>query len=589
MRVPKLIKARQRRRHGRHRRGRPAAPGRWQLAGAGAAVITLAALAAASLPASPMAGGYDDTAAGVVESPEVDPFIEDETLAEFVAPEQLAAVPVGPGRVAKPVQMVLSGAPVIKTLGESGIPEVAVRAYKQAEARLAASDPGCGVPWTLLAAIGRVESNHGRFGGAQLRDDGSATRRIRGIPLDGRPNVAVIRDSDNGALDGDTVYDRAVGPMQFIPSTWRSVNADGNGDGVGDPNNMFDAALGAAQYLCTGTSNLRNPAGAAQAVRRYNNADSYVRVVLELARMYQTGGVVGLPSTGDSLPDEPTDQLADQPAGPPALRPWPADPSPVRPWPAGPSPVRPWPAGPSSDTTVLAKPAPSQRVSPAPPRATAPAPKPAAPPAAAVVPDPATTSKPPVAQPPRPTTRPTPADPQPTQTRPSTPKPPSPKPSTPETTRPPVPKPSEPSAPEPSEPEPTKPSAPEPSEPTPSKPRPSEPKPSESDSPTPSAEPTPERKPTTAAVGWAPAMRQVVGRTLNRPTCAQPTTPTPQQAQPSKACPDDATAPDDKNRDDNNRSDKPRGDRDDKKRDRCTSQNVCKAPGSPRTPARSTR
>ncbi|HET6989079.1 MAG TPA: lytic transglycosylase domain-containing protein, partial [Kribbella sp.] len=317
MRVPglhKLIK-RPGRDRGRHRRGRPAAQNRWQLGGAVAAVAIIAALTTAQLPDRPATGGYD--APGAAEASAADPFIDDEVLDEFVTPEQLAAVPVGAGRVAKPVQMVLSGAPVIKTLGESGIPDVALRAYKKAEARVAVSDPTCGVPWTLLAAIGRVESNHGRFGGAQLRDDGSATRRIRGIPLDGRPNVAVIRDSDGGALDGDTVYDRAVGPMQFIPSTWRSVNADGNGDGFADPNNMFDAALGAAQYLCTGTSNLRDPARAAQAVRRYNNADSYVRVVLGLARMYQAGRVVGLPSSGDLLPDEPVQ--------PPVVRSWPTN------------------------------------------------------------------------------------------------------------------------------------------------------------------------------------------------------------------------------------------------------------------------
>lgn len=184
-----------------------------------------------------------------------------------------------------------------------------------------------------------------------------------------KPNVALIRDSDGGALDGDTVYDRAVGPMQFIPSTWRSVNADGNGDGFGDPNNMFDAAQGAAQYLCTGTSNLGNPAQAAQAVRRYNNADSYVRIVLALARMYQAGRVIGLPSTGDQLPDEPTD--------PPAVRAWPTDPPPA---------VRPWTTSPPPDGPVLAKPAPAQRTERAtPPRAatrpqtTTPPPNPASP------------------------------------------------------------------------------------------------------------------------------------------------------------------------------------------------------------------
>ena len=313
---------------------------------------------------------------------------------------------------------------------------------------MAVSDPGCGVPWTLLAAIGRVESNHGRFGGAQLRDDGSATRRIRGIPLDGRPNVALIRDSDGGALDGDTVYDRAVGPMQFIPSTWRAVNADGNGDGFADPNNIFDAAQGAAQYLCTGTSNLRDPARAAQAVRRYNNADSYVRLVLALARMYQTGRVIGLPSTGELLPDEPDNPLA--------LRPWPTDDrraTPLAPtrrrgrsWPTNPPPaLRSWPtdappavgswptAAPPGDT-VLAKPAPTQRTEPAaPPRAvtrprtTTPAPNPLAPrPSKPVAPKPpATTTAPAInpkpSEPPRPNPKPKPSQPTVTEPQPSEP------------------------------------------------------------------------------------------------------------------------------------------------------------------------
>ena len=461
-------------------------------------------------------------------------------LDEFVKPEQLVAVPVGPGRVAKPVQMVLSGAPVIKTLGESGIPDVAVRAYKQAEARLAVSDPGCGVPWTLLAAIGRVESDHGRFGGAQLRDDGSATRRIRGIPLDGRPNVALIRDSDGGALDGDTVYDRAVGPMQFIPSTWRSVNADANGDGFADPNNIFDAAQGAAQYLCTGTSNLRDPARAAQAVRRYNNADSYVRLVLALARMYQTGRVIGLRSTGELLPDETDKPLALRPwptTAPPALRPWPTDAPPA---------VGSWPTAAPPGDTVLAKPAPTQRTEPAaPPRpvtrprtTTAPLtqPNPLAPrPSKTAAPKlPATTSRPtinPKPSEPRPS-EPKPSQPQASEHQPSEPKAIEPRPSSINRLSPSRlsrlgrsrPKPCEPRAaePQPSEPEPTQPPKPEPSQP-----KRSEAGSAGTGSPTaaPSAEPTLERKPTTAAVGWAPAMRQVVGQALARPACPQARTP----------------------------------------------------------------
>ncbi len=576
MRVPGLHKLIERHGpdRGRHRRGRPAAQNRWQLAGLVAAMITLAALATAQLPGRPVTSRYD--AARAADAVAADPFIDDEVLDELVTPEQLDAVPVGPGRVAKPVRTVLSGAPVIRTLGESGIPDVAVRAYKKAEARLAVSDPGCGVPWTLLAAIGRVESNHGRFGGAQLRDDGSATRRIRGIPLDGRPNVALIHDSDGGALDGDTAYDRAVGPMQFIPSTWRAVNADGNGDGFADPNNMFDAAQGAAQYLCTGTSGLRDPARAAQAVRRYNNADSYVRVVLGLAQMYQAGRVVGLPSSGELLPDEPID--------PPGLRSWPTNEPPA---------ARSWPTDAPPGDTVLARPAPTQRTElPTPPRAVT-RPRTTAPPTNRVAPRPSKTLAPkPATTTTAPAITPKPSEPapaQPPQPKPSAPKPTEPRPSEPERTEPPAPKPSapKPTEPRPSEPERTEPPAPKPSAPKPTEPRPSEPEPTktgpsqpkpseaqppESGSPTPapSAEPTSERKPATAAVGWAPAMREVVGRALARPACAQ--THTPQPDQRSKTCPaDSATEPSPDTK------------------DRCTPQHTCKVPSSPRSSARPRR
>ena len=167
-------------------------------------------------------------------------------------------MPVGASRVAEPVRAVLSSEEVIETLGESDIPTVAVDAYMWGADELAVDDPTCGIRWTLLAAIGRVESNHGRFGGAQLRDDGYSTKPIRGIPLDGRPNVALIRDTDRGELDGDTTYDRAVGAMQFIPSTWKSVGVDADGDGKRDPNNIFDAAQGAAVYLCRGDADLRD-------------------------------------------------------------------------------------------------------------------------------------------------------------------------------------------------------------------------------------------------------------------------------------------------------------------------------------------
>jgi hypothetical protein len=209
-----------------------------------------------------------------------------------------------------------STAAVIDSLGASGIPDVALAAYVQAQEMTAESDPTCGLRWSLLAAIGRVESNHGRFGGAELRDDGYGTKPIRGVPLDGRPGVALIRDTDEGRLDGDAVYDRAVGPMQFIPSSWPIAAADGNGDGRSDPDNIYDAAFAAASYLCGGGSDLSTPAGRRAAVLRYNHSDEYANVVLSLAQAYEEGRADPLPPFDEPATNPPLN--LDKPPKPPA-------------------------------------------------------------------------------------------------------------------------------------------------------------------------------------------------------------------------------------------------------------------------------
>lgn len=194
--------------------------------------------------------------------------------------------------------------PVVTALGASGIPEIALRAYVNAARSIAVSNPSCHLDWSVLAAIGRVESNHGRFGGAELRADGSGTRPIRGIPLDGRPGVARILDTDGGVFDGDVAFDRAVGPMQFLPSTWHFVAADGNGDGTMDPNNIFDATLGAARYLCAGGADLSNRAALTTAILRYNHSSDYAALVLALADAYHRGQTT-LPPVGPVHPAPP--------------------------------------------------------------------------------------------------------------------------------------------------------------------------------------------------------------------------------------------------------------------------------------------
>ena len=138
------------------------------------------------------------------------------------------------------------------SLAEHDLPSAAMRAYKHAAASIDTSHPGCHLPWTLLAGIGRVESDHGRYGGSVLGNDGVPRPAIVGVALNGKGPVAAIRDSDDGAFDGDKVWDRAVGPMQFIPTTWQGAGRDGDGDGKKSPNDIDDASLAAASYLCHG-------------------------------------------------------------------------------------------------------------------------------------------------------------------------------------------------------------------------------------------------------------------------------------------------------------------------------------------------
>ncbi|WP_298182136.1 lytic murein transglycosylase [Saccharomonospora sp.] len=198
--------------------------------------------------------------------------------------------------------------PTEPVTGSLGIPSSALDAYKRAAERVAAEYPGCNIDWALLASIGRIESNHAR--GGYVDDDGDSLESILGPVLDGTGDVAAIADTDGGAYDGDTRWDRAVGPMQFIPSTWKRYAADGNGDGVADPDNLYDATLAAGRYLCSGGVDLSDPEQLRAAVYRYNNSWSYVNTVIRWAKAYRSG-VSTLPDS-----DVPTAVLAHAPNEP---------------------------------------------------------------------------------------------------------------------------------------------------------------------------------------------------------------------------------------------------------------------------------
>ncbi|WP_307855907.1 lytic transglycosylase domain-containing protein [Nocardioides faecalis] len=170
------------------------------------------------------------------------------------------------------------------TARSTGIPARALSAYAGAQLRLAEEQPGCRVGWNTLAGIGWVESGHGAADETVLGADGRSVPAVRGPALDGT-TFAAIRDTDGGALDGDTAWDRAVGPLQFIPSTWERWGADGDGDGTADPDQIDDAALAAARYLCH-SGNLSVADTWRRAVFSYNHSDDYVAAVATHANTY---------------------------------------------------------------------------------------------------------------------------------------------------------------------------------------------------------------------------------------------------------------------------------------------------------------
>ena len=172
------------------------------------------------------------------------------------------------------------------TAERTEIPPRALAAYAGAALRLARTQPECGIGWNTLAGIGMVESVHGTYLGARADDDGTVRPAIIGIPLDGSEGVMAITDTDDGALDEDVEWDRAVGPMQFIPATWADHAEDGNLDGEADPHQIDDAALTAARYLCESGGDVTTDDGWATALAAYNRSVSYANDVADLAGSY---------------------------------------------------------------------------------------------------------------------------------------------------------------------------------------------------------------------------------------------------------------------------------------------------------------
>ena len=281
-----------------------------------------------------------------------------------------------------------NGAPVVAgssdvgtlalTSGDRSIPADALAAYQAAARRLAAEEPQCHLGWQLLAAIGRIESNHGRDVTGQIIQAGFIHHAILGPVLNGTDGNALIRDTDHGVLDGNKQFDRAVGPMQFIPSTWRIFGRDGNGDGRADPNNISDGALATATYLCAGGRDLQQGAALRAAILGYNHSTDYLRAVVAWVAVYsgkapkvdlsplasddETGVIPAFDDSGldgSDLPDEPPIDMGPGDTSDPSTAPTPS-PTPSSTRAATPTPT------PSSGRTPTPTPSPTGTPTPTP-------------------------------------------------------------------------------------------------------------------------------------------------------------------------------------------------------------------------------
>ncbi|WP_369270377.1 lytic transglycosylase domain-containing protein [Streptomyces sp. R11] len=268
----------------------------------GAVNTTVAAVVVAALAASQAPGvTTDDAGRRVTTGTQPSPDTPAEDSATGNSPYYTDLPPLN-----SPNPSPSTDTPVDPGVTEAGIPATVLDAYKRAQAALQQAKPGCNLPWELLAAIGKVESGQAR--GGRVNAEGTTISPILGPQLNGN-GFANIGDTDNGAYDGDSSYDRAVGPMQFIPSTWEWAGRDGNGDGKKDPNNIYDAALAAGHYLCRFGWDLSTQGDLDRAILSYNNSRDYLNLVMRWLEYYRKG-THEIPDGTGTLPSDRSDDTA---------------------------------------------------------------------------------------------------------------------------------------------------------------------------------------------------------------------------------------------------------------------------------------
>ena len=261
----------------------PVSPKPNKFAGCGCVVVILALLMIIAVVGFLVAG---------FTGPTSEPNVPRKEVPEHVPPKAAKPAPeIDIHRSGRTSEQLL---PWSKPISEAtGIPEQALIAYGNAEVIARQSRPQCHITWNTLAGLGYVETRHGTYDGkhfsaADIDAQGNTTPPIFGPQLNGK-GFATVHDTDEGKMDGDKEYDRAMGPLQFIPESWNRYGVDADGNEHADPQNIDDAAASAVRLLCDFQRDLATPEGWTQAVRSYNLSDEYVRNVRDAAANYAVG------------------------------------------------------------------------------------------------------------------------------------------------------------------------------------------------------------------------------------------------------------------------------------------------------------
>jgi hypothetical protein len=213
------------------------------------------------------------------------------------------------------------------------IPDAALAAYQRSAAVMKEASADSRLHWTLVAAVGRVLTDHGQRGDHRVGARGAVRPAIVGKPLRARGGHR-IADTEAGLLDDDRRFDRPVGPMLLAPSDWTVAGVDGDTNGKRNPQDLDDASLAVAVLLCHTGEDLRTTKGKRVALRRINDNPQFVRSVLDVDTAYrrqlradanqvETVPLTTLPTLPSlpSLPEQPTQPGAKPDRTPPSSPP----------------------------------------------------------------------------------------------------------------------------------------------------------------------------------------------------------------------------------------------------------------------------